>query len=172
MTDSAPSQVPPEGWPTVRHPHPPSSPLWPVLPALPAFPPEPALPAEPPLPPEPAAPPEPTVPVLLALLLLVPLTQTPPVQVPPVHGVPFGTFILAGHVRAVPLQLSGLSHSPTAGRHTTLAGRGAQMPSVMAPAVTLHAWQSVVAPPPHAVYSRHSFFVFFRCDAANAAGVR
>lgn len=40
------------------------------------------------------------------------------VEAPPSHAVPFGTPTFAGHVAALPLQVSAESHSPVDARHT------------------------------------------------------
>jgi hypothetical protein len=56
-----------------------------------------------------------------------------------------------GHASLVPLQLSATSHTPAEARHSTLLGKSPHVPFTAAPLATLHAWQSVVTPPPHAV---------------------
>ena len=65
--------------------------------------------------------------------------------------VPAAVSTSAGQAAELPVQVSATSHAPAASRQTMPAARGAQVPSTAAPAATLHAWQSLGSPPPHAV---------------------
>jgi hypothetical protein len=67
------------------------------------------------------------------------------------QGVPAAANTFAGQVFEEPLQVSATSHAPTDARHKAPGERGPQSPSCVAPAATLHAWQSVVFVPPHAL---------------------
>jgi hypothetical protein len=59
-----------------------------------------------------------------------------------------GCFTSAGQVKAVPLHFSSASQMPAIDRQTVVFGNAVQVP---AEAPTLHAWQSVVSPLPHAL---------------------
>jgi hypothetical protein len=62
--------------------------------------------------------------------------------------VPEGCFASAGHAGELPSQASGASHTPAAARQTVPCETGEHFPALP---FRLHAWQSVVTPPPHAL---------------------
>jgi hypothetical protein len=57
----------------------------------------------------------------------------------------------AGHVALLPVHVSATSQSPAEARHVHTAERNPHVPFTAAPAATLHAWQSVVTPPPQSL---------------------
>src|SRR6185436_17626391 len=67
------------------------------------------------------------------------------------HSVPDATRPSVGQIVEVPVHDSAVSHVPAAARHTCAPLSVAHTPSLAAPPATLHAWQSPVSLPPHAV---------------------
>jgi hypothetical protein len=65
------------------------------------------------------------------------------------HIVPAGATTSAGHAAVAPSQLSAVSQTLAAARHTWVLASGEHVPSIAAPAATEQAWQSPV-PPAHA----------------------
>jgi hypothetical protein len=69
------------------------------------------------------------------------------------HAVFAAAFASPGHAVDPATHVSATSHTPAEARHVTAPGfaSGVHVPSFVPPRATLHAWQSVVTPPPHAV---------------------
>jgi hypothetical protein len=62
-----------------------------------------------------------------------------------------GTKASAGHSALLPVHVSATSQTPAEARHVRPAETKPHVPFTAAPAATLHAWQSVVTPPPQAL---------------------
>jgi hypothetical protein len=67
------------------------------------------------------------------------------------HTVAAGAKPSGGHAALLPVHVSSTSHTPADARHTRPATTNPHVPFTAAPAATLHAWQSVVTPPPQAL---------------------